>query len=177
MKKNPDDVVASKADGAASEQAEVSATDSSNANADESAGVGVEDPTDGLPDKMPEDKGAERPDLESVKQEVADDASTPEDSAEESAAGDDAESDSDNDEQELTPEEQVSTLEAELLALKADHKDELLRMQAEMQNQRKRAEAQADRGRKFALEGFAKELLEVKDSLEMGHRGGQAGRS
>jgi len=168
MKKNPDDVEASKAEEAASDQAEVSTTEAGNTSADESTQPDGEDPTDGLPDKMPEDKGAERPDLETVKQEDADDASTSENAAQQSEAGDEAESDGDNEEQELTPEEQIAALEADLLALKAEHQDELLRMQAEMQNQRKRAEAQADRGRKFALESFAKELLEVKDSLEMG---------
>ena len=172
MKKNSDDVVASKADEAVSDQEELSSADS----ADASNSADAEDPTDGLPEKMPEDKGAERPDLEAAdtenvaENEESDESSASDNDAEESPADDAAESDSesDSDEEELAPEEQISALEEELVTLKADHKDELLRMQAEIQNQRKRIEAQADRGRKFALEGFAKELLEVKDSLEMG---------
>lgn len=40
--------------------------------------------------------------------------------------------------------------------------------QAEMQNVRKRAERDLQNERKFALEKFLKELLPIKDSLEMG---------
>jgi molecular chaperone GrpE len=64
---------------------------------------------------------------------------------------------------------------AELTALledargKADeHWDQVVRMQAEMDNQRKRSERDLANAHKFALERFANELLPVKDSLEMG---------
>jgi len=117
------------------------------------------DPTDGLPDKMQGDAGAVPPDLD------------PESIVAGAAAvenGDASESSEDAAESDATPQEQVESLQEELLALRQTHDDDLLRMQAEIQNQRKRLEAQADRTRKFALEGFAKELLEVKDSLEMG---------
>lgn len=64
---------------------------------------------------------------------------------------------------------------AELQALltdarsKADeHWDQCLRLQAELENLRKRSERDLSQAHKFALEKFAAELLPVKDSLEMG---------
>ncbi len=53
---------------------------------------------------------------------------------------------------------------AELQA--AEHHDAWLRAKAETENMRRRATEEADRARKFAVEGFANELLAVKDSLE-----------
>jgi len=46
--------------------------------------------------------------------------------------------------------------------------DKLLRVQAEMENVRRRAERDIESAHKFALEKFAAALLPVKDSLEMG---------
>lgn len=46
--------------------------------------------------------------------------------------------------------------------------DKVLRMQAEMENQKKRIQKDLESARKFALEGFVKELLPVIDSLELG---------
>ena len=64
---------------------------------------------------------------------------------------------------------------AELTALledargKADeHWDQVVRMQAEIDNLRKRSERDLANAHKFALERFANELLPVRDSLEMG---------
>jgi len=64
---------------------------------------------------------------------------------------------------------------AELSALledargKADeHWDQCLRLQADLDNLRKRAERDVANAHKFALERFAAELLPVRDSLEMG---------
>ncbi len=52
---------------------------------------------------------------------------------------------------------------------KADeHWDQCLRLQADMENLRKRAERDVANAHKFALERFAAELLPVRDSLEMG---------
>jgi molecular chaperone GrpE len=52
---------------------------------------------------------------------------------------------------------------------KADeHWDQVVRLQAEMDNLRKRSERDLANAHKFALERFANELLPVKDSLEMG---------
>ncbi len=53
--------------------------------------------------------------------------------------------------------------------LKADENwDKLLRTQAEMENLRRRTERDLQNAYKFALEKFAKELLPVIDSLELG---------
>jgi molecular chaperone GrpE len=48
------------------------------------------------------------------------------------------------------------------------HREAMLRMQAEMENLRKRLIRDLEKSRKFALEGFMKDLLQVRDSLERG---------
>ncbi|MFK7890640.1 MAG: nucleotide exchange factor GrpE [Granulosicoccus sp.] len=50
----------------------------------------------------------------------------------------------------------------------AENWDRLVRLQAEMENQRKRAQNDVNKARKFALEGIVGDLLPIKDSLEMG---------
>ena len=50
----------------------------------------------------------------------------------------------------------------------AKHREAMLRMQAEMDNLRKRLMRDLERSRKLALEGFMKDLLQVWDSLERG---------
>lgn len=58
---------------------------------------------------------------------------------------------------------------------KADeHHEKVLRMQAEMENLRKRAERDVSNAHKYAIEKFASELLAVKDSLELGLDAGEA---
>jgi len=62
-------------------------------------------------------------------------------------------------------------LQAQLTAAqsKADENwERVLRMQADMENQRKRAQRDVEKARKFALEGMINDLLPIKDSLEMG---------
>jgi len=61
-----------------------------------------------------------------------------------------------------TLEEQLK--QAELTA--AEHHDAWLRARAEADNVRKRAQSEIASAHKFAVEGFAAELLAVKDSLE-----------
>ncbi|MBP5980740.1 MAG: nucleotide exchange factor GrpE [Halomonas sp.] len=64
--------------------------------------------------------------------------------------------------------------EAEVLAAQVEEleqslteaKDQALRAAAEAQNVRRRAEQEAEKARKFALEKFVKDLLPVVDSLE-----------
>lgn len=68
-----------------------------------------------------------------------------------------------------TPEEIIAALEAELAAAQATiegQKDGVLRARADMENAKRRAEAEIDKARKFALEKFAGELLPVIDNLE-----------
>ncbi len=80
----------------------------------------------------------------------------------EAAAADPALEGDDNLEPALEPESEVDALQA----LLQEQKDQMLRLQAEMQNVRRRAEMDVEKARKFALERFVKELLPVADSLE-----------
>jgi molecular chaperone GrpE len=57
---------------------------------------------------------------------------------------------------------------AELQAKADENWDRYLRAAAETENVRKRARRDVENARKFALENFSRELLVVKDSLEMG---------
>lgn len=69
------------------------------------------------------------------------------------------------------PLDEVGMLKAQLVEAEAkasEHWDRLLRLQAEMENQRKRAQNDVSKARKFALESIVGDLLPVKDSLEMG---------
>jgi len=50
----------------------------------------------------------------------------------------------------------------------ADYLDRMTRMRAEMDNLRKRTARDVEKAHKFALEGFAKELLAVADSMDLG---------
>jgi molecular chaperone GrpE len=64
-------------------------------------------------------------------------------------------------------EEEVSELDA--LQAKADeNRDSYLRAAAELENVRKRSARDVENAHRFALERFSKELLAVRDSLEMG---------
>jgi molecular chaperone GrpE len=57
---------------------------------------------------------------------------------------------------------------AELTAKADEHWNRYLRTAAELENVRKRATRDVENARKYALEQFGKDLLAVKDSLEMG---------
>lgn len=77
----------------------------------------------------------------------------------------------DTDAPDLETEDEPETLEARLLAAeqKADENwERVLRMQADMENHRKRAQKDVENARKFALEGMINDLLPIRDSLEMG---------
>lgn len=58
----------------------------------------------------------------------------------------------------------LATAESELTL----HRDAMLRMQAEMENLRKRLIRDLEKSRRFALESIMKDLLEVRDTLERG---------
>ena len=69
------------------------------------------------------------------------------------------------------PQDELAQLQAQLLEAESksvEYRDRSLRMQAEMENLRKRAQNDVTKARKFALEGIVNDLLPVKDSLEMG---------
>ena len=61
------------------------------------------------------------------------------------------------------------TLLLEDARTKADENwNHVLRVQADLENTRRRAQADVEKAHKYGLEKFAQELLPVKDSLEMG---------
>jgi molecular chaperone GrpE len=61
---------------------------------------------------------------------------------------------------------------AEVKALES--RDLYMRALAEMENLRKRASRDVEQAHKYAVEKFAQELINVKDSLELGLQAGQA---
>jgi len=66
----------------------------------------------------------------------------------------------------------IESLQAELEAANtkaSDNWDKALRIQAEMDNLRKRSEKQVEDAHKYAVKKFVEELLPVADSLEMGY--------
>ena len=87
----------------------------------------------------------------------------------ESAADADAESTPEEDSTELAAEGSVDSVDqiTALLDQVAEYQDSYLRAKAEVDNIRKRAETEVANARKYALEGFIRELLTVKDSLEI----------
>jgi molecular chaperone GrpE len=62
----------------------------------------------------------------------------------------------------------LTTALAAAEAKASENWDRYLRAAAEMENVRKRASRDVEHARKFALESFGRELLDVKDSLEIG---------
>lgn len=61
---------------------------------------------------------------------------------------------------------------------KADeHWDQLTRSKAELENMRKRNKRDLENAHKFALEKFSQDLLQVWDSLELGHQAAQDEKS
>jgi molecular chaperone GrpE len=70
-----------------------------------------------------------------------------------------------------TPDESNESTAQQLVDAQATIKeywDQILRMRAEIENNRKRAERDVENAHKYALKGFAENLLPVIDSMEMG---------
>lgn len=73
--------------------------------------------------------------------------------------------------EQATTDEQSDDLQAQLEEAQQsakDNWDKVLRAQAEMENLKRRNAKDLENAHKFALDGFVKALLEVKDSLTMG---------
>lgn len=73
-------------------------------------------------------------------------------------------------ESEDAPEDAPASELDELETLRAENeslRDEFLRAKAEAENARKRAQTEITNARRFAVEGFAGELLNVRDSLDL----------
>jgi molecular chaperone GrpE len=66
----------------------------------------------------------------------------------------------------LDPIEQLEADLAAALAQVSEHKDQVLRAHAEMENVRRRAQDEVSKARKFGIESFAESMVPVKDSLE-----------
>ena len=77
-----------------------------------------------------------------------------------------------NEDQDLSKEnankesQDIDTQSDDLLEQIEDLKNQVLYAKAEAENIRRRSYEEADKTRKFAIEGFSQELLSVKDSLE-----------
>ncbi len=55
-----------------------------------------------------------------------------------------------------------------------EYQEQFVRLQAEMDNLRKRTAREMEQARKFALEGFARDLLSVADSMQFGLQAAEA---
>ncbi len=88
-----------------------------------------------------------------------DDTRNPDEMA--AASAEDAANNNAGEAAEISQEERVAQLEAEL----ADHKDRLLRALAETENTRRRAQREREDALKYAVTGFAKDLLSAADNL------------
>jgi len=65
--------------------------------------------------------------------------------------------------------EQLTALLEDARAKADAHWDQLLRARAEIENLKRRQAQELEKAHKFALDGFVRELLQVCDSLELGH--------
>jgi len=73
-----------------------------------------------------------------------------------------------------TPTVAELTAELEAARAKADENwDLLLRARAEIENLRRRQAMELEKAHKYALDGFVRELLQVRDSLELGQGAAQ----
>lgn len=84
---------------------------------------------------------------------------------EETALEPDATPDQNTDDTQAVGDDTVSS-DAQLVEQLAEAKDQVLRVQAEMQNLRRRSERDVENAHKYALEKFVGELLPVVDNLE-----------
>lgn len=119
-----------------------------------------------------EPAGQEAPSSEDAAMRAAVDAYMEATTAEKDASAPEAESDPPaaeaSEEAQASPEELRIALDA-ARAEAAENRDQLLRARAEMENLRRRHSAELEKAHKFALDGFVRELLQVRDSLELGH--------
>jgi molecular chaperone GrpE len=79
----------------------------------------------------------------------------------------DVSSESDASDEEVAPEELQSALRA-ALADAESLRDQILRVRAEMENLRRRHAVELEKAHKYALDSFVRDLLQVRDSLELG---------
>jgi len=70
---------------------------------------------------------------------------------------------------EATSPDRLTALLEDARAKADDNWDQLLRARAEMENLKRRHDNELEKAHKFALDGFVRDLLQVRDSLELGH--------
>jgi molecular chaperone GrpE len=85
-------------------------------------------------------------------------------------AGNDAEAQSDGEESNESIEQQLEKAQATI----KDYWDQIMRLKAEMENNRKRAGRDIENAHKFAIRNFAESLLPIVDSMEMGQQAAEA---
>jgi molecular chaperone GrpE len=76
-------------------------------------------------------------------------------------------------EKEAAQPEELTRLLEDARAKADDHWDQLLRVRADMENLKRRHARELENAHKFALDNFVRELLQVWDSLELGHSAAQ----
>ncbi|EXJ14249.1 nucleotide exchange factor GrpE [Imhoffiella purpurea] len=89
--------------------------------------------------------------------------------AAESAAAAEGEAEAENQAAQASPEELAAALEA-AKAEADEQRTQALRARADIENLRRRHNAELEKAHKYALDGFVRELLQVRDSLELGHQ-------
>ncbi|MDD9810416.1 MAG: nucleotide exchange factor GrpE [Gammaproteobacteria bacterium] len=146
------------------------ATVSPGAGAESSAGAAPPPPNaDGLPET------ADAEVAESAAGSAVNDAATVDTGPSPPPAADETTAETSDETADQTPnaapsaEMSADELRAQLESTQAENaaaKDGLLRAKAEVENIRRRSQNEIAAARKFAIEGFAKELLEVKDNLD-----------
>lgn len=68
----------------------------------------------------------------------------------------------------VQPEEDLNYLLEDARAKADEHWDQLMRARAELENLRRRQQKELENAHKFGIERFVRELLPIKDSLELG---------
>ena len=84
--------------------------------------------------------------------------------------GIDAEAQSNDEESDESIEQQLEKAHATI----KDYWDQIMRLKAEMENNRKRAGRDIENAHKFAIRNFAESLLPIIDSMEMGQQAAEA---
>lgn len=112
----------------------------------------------------------ENKDQEQIQEAETDQTTTIEEAVELESVGDDIEGENAVDEAASDSDDISGDIAAELDAAQLEIvklKDAFLRAKAEEDNVRRRSEKEIANSRKFAVEGFAKEMLNVRDSLKL----------
>lgn len=101
--------------------------------------------------------------VEAISTDISDEMNESASEADVTAEGEDGEA-------ELSVEQQLEQAQAKI----KDYWDQMIRLRAEMDNHRKRAERDVQNAHKYALKNFTEALLPVVDSLEMGMNAAEA---